>query len=171
MCCIIRECPKLFAVVAAGCLWLGIAGAASAEEASVLVDPQPAPPVEAPTLAPPIAPAPAASAVKEESMPAPAAAGAVVHPAPPIVYHAGLRARRLMRCQDQVSLTMVTKNPADCCLYEIPLCVPACCEGQPVMVERRGLLGRGVVEYCWPCGFTATVKFRLRGDVKVEYSA
>jgi hypothetical protein len=65
---------------------------------------------------------------------------------------------------------MVTKNPADCCLYEIPLCVPACCEGEPTVTSGCGLLGRGVVEYCWPCGFSATVKFRhVLGDVKVDY--
>ena len=70
----------------------------------------------------------------------------------------------------QVELVMVTKNPVDCCLYEIPLCVPACCEGQPAVREGRGIFGRGVVEYCWPCGFTAKVKFRpVLCDVKVDY--
>jgi hypothetical protein len=24
----------------------------------------------------------------------------------------------------------------------------------------RGIFGRGVTEYCWPCGFRAIVKFR-----------
>jgi hypothetical protein len=67
---------------------------------------------------------------------------------------------------------MVAKNPADCCLYEIPLCVPACCVGEPTVTEGRGLFGRGVVEYCWPCGFTATLKFRpVRCDVKIHYDA
>ena len=105
-----------------------------------------------------------------ETIPAPAHAEAVVHPSPPTRYHASRSARRMFRCQEQVELVMVTKNPADCCLYEICLCVPACCVGEPIVAERRGLLGRGVVEYCWECGFTATVKFRHRiGDVKVEY--
>ena len=66
----------------------------------------------------------------------------------------------MLACHEQVELVMVAKNPIDCCLYEIPLCVPACCEGQPAVREGRGLFGRGIVEYCWPCGFTAKVKFR-----------
>jgi hypothetical protein len=39
------------------------------------------------------------------------------------------------------------------------------------MSEGRGLLGRGIVEYCWPCGFKAKVKFRpVLCDVKVDYT-
>ena len=158
------------AALAAVCACM-FAAVAFAQEQSVVVEPQPAPPAAQPTLAPPITPALPPAAAKEESIPAPAVAEAVVHPAPPIVYHTGPRARRMLRCQEQVQLVMVAKNPADCCLYEIPLCVPACCEGEPLVRERRGIFGGGVVEYCWPCGFTATVKFRLRGDVKVDYGA
>jgi hypothetical protein len=159
------------AALAAGCT-LMFAAAAYAQEQSVVVEPQPVPPAEQPTLAPPAEPTLPPPAAKEEIMPAPAATQAVVQPTPPIVYHTGLRARRMFRCQDQVKLVMVTKNPADCCLYEIPLCVPACCEGQPSVREGRGIFGRGVVEYCWPCGFSAKVKFRrVLCDVKVDYSA
>lgn len=107
----------------------------------------------------------------QEAIPGPGAANAEVHPAPPISTHAGPRARRMLACHGQVNLVMVTKNPADCCLYEIPLCVPACCEGQPAVREGRGIFGRGIVEYCWPCGFTAKVKFRpVHCDVKIEYT-
>lgn len=162
------------AMLTTACVGLLAVATVVAQEESVLVEPQPAPPVLQPaqpgqdsTAAPAQAPAPK---VFDESMPAPTTVETIVHPAPPIKYHAGRRARRMLRCQEQVELVMVTKNPADCCLYEIPLCLPACCEGQPLMRERRGLFGRGVVEYCWSCGFTATVKFRLRGDVKVDYS-
>jgi hypothetical protein len=72
-------------------------------------------------------------------------------------------------CFGSVDLIMVTCNPADGCYYEIPLCVPSCCTGAPSVVHRRGLFGRGVVEYCWPCGFEAIVKFRNIGDVRVDY--
>jgi hypothetical protein len=30
-------------------------------------------------------------------------------------------------------------------------------------------MGRGVVVYCYECGLEIEVKFRLRGDVEVEY--
>jgi hypothetical protein len=140
-------------------------GTVFAQEQSVVVEPQ-----AAPTLEQPATPLPA-PAVEPEPMPGPVVTEAVVHPTPPIVYHAGPRARRMVRCNDQVQLVMVAKNPIDCCLYEIPLCVPACCEGQPAMREGRGIFGRGVVQYCWPCGYVAKVIFRpVRCDVKVSYS-
>ena len=134
------------------------------EDASVLVA-QPVPPAaEQPVLSPPRQNAVA------EPLPAPAATQEMVQPAPPIKYRVSRSARRLYRGQATVELVMVARNPADCCLYEIPLCLPACCLGEPRVEERRGIAGRGVVEYCWECGFTATVKFRKRiGDVKVEY--
>ncbi len=156
---------RFTALTVSGMLIVAVA-TAFAQEQSVVVEPQAAPPLVQPATPDP---APAAA---DESMPGPVATETVVHPTPPIVYHTGLRARRMLRCQDQVQLVMVAKNPADCCLYEIPLCVPACCEGQPVVREGRGIFGRGVVEYCWPCGFTAKVKFRpVLCDVKVDYSA
>ena len=72
---------------------------------------------------------------------------------------------------EQIELVMVTKNlAADGCYYEIPLCVPGCCVGEPTVSGGRGIFGRGIVEYCWSCGFRAEVKFRhILGDVKVEY--
>jgi hypothetical protein len=70
----------------------------------------------------------------------------------------------------EVRLVMLTKDPADGCSYEIPMCIPACCEGEPRVSGGRGILGRGVVEFCWSCGFRAKVKFRhVLGDVKVKY--
>jgi hypothetical protein len=92
-----------------------------------------------------------------------------VHPAPPIVYDTDHDARKMYR-SGQVQLVMVTQDPSDGCCYEIPLCIPACCTGDPKVSGGRSILGRGVVEYCWPCGFRAIVKFRhLRGDVRVDY--
>jgi hypothetical protein len=103
-------------------------------------------------------------------MPAPETTEAIVRPTPHITTDTDRGARRMYRDSGEVELVMVVKNPADGCLYEIPLCVPACCTGEPTMNEWRGLFGRGVVEYCWDCGFRATVKFRhILGDVKVEY--
>jgi hypothetical protein len=100
---------------------------------------------------------------------APPARDPNVRPAPPIEYDTDHDARKMYRT-GQVQLVMVTQDPSDGCLYEIPMCIPACCTGEPKISSGRGLFGRGVVEYCWPCGFRAEVKFRhLLGDVKVEY--
>lgn len=115
--------------------------------------------------------------IQSEPMPAPegtrevgpAARDPNTHPAPPIVYDTDHDARKMYR-SGQVQLVMVTQDPSDGCCYEIPLCIPACCTGEPKVSAGRGLLGRGVVEYCWQCGFRAKVKFRhVRGDVRVDY--
>ena len=113
-----------------------------------------------------------------EPMPAPEAQPLVgvppvrdpnVRPTPPIEYDTDRDARKMYRT-GQIQLMMVTQDPSDGCLYEIPMCRPACCTGEPTVSGGRGIFGRGVVEYCWPCGFRAEVKFRhLLGDVKVEY--
>ena len=100
---------------------------------------------------------------------APPARAANVHPAPPIKYDTDHDARKMYR-SGQVQLVMVTQDPSDGCCYEIPLCIPACCTGEPKISGGKSLLGRGVVEYCWACGFKAKVKFRhVLGDVKVDY--
>jgi hypothetical protein len=79
------------------------------------------------------------------------------------------RARKLFGGSPMVELTMITQNPADGCFYEIPFCLPACCTGEPKVASKCGLMGRGVVKYCYECGLEVQVKFRLRGDVEVEY--
>src|SRR4051812_36517298 len=70
-----------------------------------------------------------------------------VHPAPPIKYDTDHDARKMYR-SGQVQLVMVTQDPADGCCYEIPMCIPACCIGEPKISGGKSLLGRGVVEYC-----------------------
>ena len=103
-----------------------------------------------------------------ESSP-PFASDLQVRPTPPIKYDTDHDARKMYRT-GEVNVVMLTKDPADGCAYEIPMCIPACCVGDPSVSGGRGLLGRGVVEYRWPCGFRAIVKFRhLRGDIEVEY--
>ena len=116
------------------------------------------------------APAGAAPIVEGSVAPAPSAvSGVKVKPTPPIEYDTDHDARRMYR-SGQISVVMLTQDPSDGCAYEIPLCIPACCEGEAKMSCGRGIFGRGVVEYCWPCGFRAIVKFRhVLGDVKVEY--
>lgn len=94
-------------------------------------------------------------------------------PALCISYRTHPRARRMLRCQDQVEIVMAVDNPADCdsCLVEVPLCLPCCCTDEPTVTSDCGHFGRGSVEYCWSCGYRATVVFRARGDVVVHYGA
>jgi hypothetical protein len=100
------------------------------------------------------------------SLPSPSSA--TVRRPPHIVYDTDSDARRMYRT-GSVNMIMVTENPADHCVYEIPLCIPACVTGTPTVNSYCGLFGRGVVEYCWPNGFEAKVKFRNIGDVRVDY--
>jgi hypothetical protein len=114
-----------------------------------------------------------AVSLAEEPMPSPGqpkTEGIEVRPAPPIRYDTDGDARRMYRRSGEIHMVMVTQDPADGCFYEIPLCIPACCTGEPAMSGGMGIFGRGVVEYCWPCGFRAIVKFRhVLGDVRVDY--
>lgn len=84
-----------------------------------------------------------------------------------------LSAKRAYRCYGgPIHQTLCVDNPADCChkLYAVPVCVPACCTGQPVCCGSTvGLLGRGIVTYRWPCGFEAVLTFRVHGGVLITY--
>jgi hypothetical protein len=85
-----------------------------------------------------------------------------------------LSARRALRCEGSVELCMHVMNPACCgCPVEIPMCVPACCAAEPPVVKNdRGLFGRGVVCFEWPCcGYSARVVFKHIGHVDVVYTA
>jgi hypothetical protein len=107
--------------------------------------------------------------VSYEEMSAPGATEIKAQPVARIDYDVTRKARKKFAGSSFVELMMITQNPADGCFYEIPLCLPACCTGEPTFDSRCGLLGRGVVTYCYECGLEVTVKFRLRGDVEVRY--
>ena len=143
---------RIGAIVACCVLASSLRPATAQEESSVLVEQ-----LEAAT--------PAEGVVVEQGAPEECC------PPPCISYRTHLRARRMLRCHDQVQVTMLVDNPADCadCPVEVLLCIPSCCTGEPAVASRCGLLGRGLVEYCWPCGFSATVVFRARGDIRVHY--
>lgn len=87
------------------------------------------------------------------------------------IMHIG--ARRFARRQSMVPMTLQVSNPADCtdCCYTVCVNVPACCQGETSICDRTGLLGRGIVEYHFACGWTVKVVFRTRGDVVVHYTA
>lgn len=86
---------------------------------------------------------------------------------------ATLSAKKMYRCYGgPTPQTLCVDNPADCCCkyYSVKVCVPACCTGEPVCCDSHvGLLGRGYVTYKWPCGFEATIAFRVHGGVIVTY--
>jgi hypothetical protein len=169
---------SVLAIVAICCAVSYANRSGAAEEKSMVVQPPanaPAPVAEMPG---PVAPAPvpaqqgpAADASAPAAAPASAAECCVT---PCIEYRTHLSARRMLRCTSQIQVTMAVDNPADCkcCKIEVPMCIPCCCTGEPTVCSDCGILGRGIVEYCWPCGFKAKVVFRpTLGDVVVHYSA
>lgn len=120
------------------------------------------------------APAQQGSAADASASPAGPTSAAECCVTPCIEYRTHLSARRMLRCTSQIQVTMAVDNPADCkcCKIEVPMCIPCCCTGEPTVCSDCGLAGRGIVEYCWPCGFKAKVVFRpTLGDVIVHYSA
>ena len=72
-------------------------------------------------------------------------------------------------CEAPKKTTIKVVNPCTCCTVEIPVCLPACCDGCPQVTSRCGLLCRGVVHYDWCCGFSVTVRFDRCGDAVVIY--
>jgi hypothetical protein len=73
-------------------------------------------------------------------------------------------------CQPPQKMTLTVKDPCCCgCALKVPVCVPACCKGEPCVNGRCAALGRGVVTYSWCCGYKLTVTFKKCGDVMVTY--
>ncbi|HXT59031.1 MAG TPA: hypothetical protein VN699_10355 [Pirellulales bacterium] len=70
-------------------------------------------------------------------------------------------------CAPSVETVLTVNNPCTCCPVQIPVCLPACCSGEPTVCCGRGLLGRTVVTYDWCCGFSVTVRFLHSGDIVV----
>jgi hypothetical protein len=72
-------------------------------------------------------------------------------------------------CKPPVQTVLKVVNPITCCPVDVPVCLPACCEGCPAVDSRCGLLCRGVVTYDWCCGYRVVVRFDRCGDVTVVY--
>lgn len=168
-----RRIGVIAALGVAGCAALWTSSSTAQQENSILTsDGAPQGNVAEPELIPAVPTTPAPAPLPEGTPPDMLATpdGAVkVHPVAHIDYDITRRARKRFAGSPFVELTTITQNPADGCFYEIPLCLPACCIGEPQVTSYCGLLGRGVVVYCYDCGLKIEVKFRLRGDVEVEY--
>jgi hypothetical protein len=67
----------------------------------------------------------------------------------------------------QTVLTVI--DPRSCCAIDVPVCLPACCTGQPQCNGRNGLFGRGITSYDWCCGYSVRIVVGHHGDVTVHY--
>ncbi|MDG2408259.1 MAG: hypothetical protein P8M53_04535 [Pirellulales bacterium] len=90
-------------------------------------------------------------------------------PAPCITYRQRGRCRKVCcGCDPPVKTTLKVADPC-CCktCYDIPICLPACCKGEPCVTDRCGALCKGVVVYKWCCGYKVKVVIKKCGDIVV----
>ncbi len=70
-------------------------------------------------------------------------------------------------CEPSQPIVLHVKDPCTGCETDVPVCLPACCEGEPKVCCGTGFLGRDVVEYQWCCGYSVRVAFKHCGDLLV----
>ena len=70
-------------------------------------------------------------------------------------------------CEPPVETILKVKDPCTCCEVDVPVCLPACCTGEPKVCSGVGIFGRDVVEYQWCCGYSVKVAFKRSGDMIV----
>jgi len=92
-------------------------------------------------------------------------------PDPCIIYrHIHKHGRTCCKCECKppVKATLSVPDPCQCdCAYDVNVCLPACCTGEPTVCKGCDLLGRPTVTYSWCCGFTVKASFRRCGDLLV----
>lgn len=88
---------------------------------------------------------------------------------PCIKYVEACRYRKCCECGPKVQTVLQVKDPCTCCIVEVPVCIPACCTGEPCVDSKCGLLGNGKVFYRWCCGFEVKVVLTKCGDITVVY--
>jgi hypothetical protein len=73
-------------------------------------------------------------------------------------------------CGEPTYQTVLTPtSPETCQTVQVPVCLPACCQGCPCETSRCTLLGCGQVRYDYCCGCSVIVRFQKCGDILVIY--
>jgi len=73
-------------------------------------------------------------------------------------------------CPEPTYETVLTPtSPETCCTVNVPVCLPACCQGCPCEASRCTLFGCGQVRYDYACGCSVIVRFQKHGDILVTY--
>lgn len=108
------------------------------------------------------APMPAAAPTGDGSAPQP-----VCCPKPCIVFRHHGPKLCCGCCKPPVETVLKVKAPCSDCEIDVPVCVPACCTGDPTICFGVGAFGRPIVVYEWCCGFSVRVAFRHCGDLLV----
>ena len=73
-------------------------------------------------------------------------------------------------CPEPTYETVLTPtSPETGCTVNVPVCLPACCQGCPCETSRCTLFGCGQVKYDYACGCSVIVRFQKHGDILVTY--
>ncbi|NBT13064.1 MAG: hypothetical protein EBS56_05700 [Planctomycetia bacterium] len=73
-------------------------------------------------------------------------------------------------CPEPTYETVLTPtSPETGCSVNVPVCLPACCQGCPCEASRCTLFGCGQVRYDYACGCSVIVRFQKHGDILVTY--
>lgn len=68
-----------------------------------------------------------------------------------------------------IQATLCVNPPCSCCNTTVDVCIPGCCTEAPQVCWKKGLLGRQIGTYTWPCcDHTVKVVVTRRGTVKVR---
>ena len=92
-------------------------------------------------------------------------------PAPCITYRYRGRRNVCCGCPTPLNTVLQVKNPCTCCVVDVPVCLPGCCNSAPTVCCHRGLFGREIVDYDYCCGFRVRVALTRCGDINVSYIA
>jgi hypothetical protein len=65
------------------------------------------------------------------------------------------------------NVVLVVCHPCTNCNLEIPVCVPACCQGAPSTCFRRTICGCGKTIFTWSCGYQVVVRYTRNGGYRV----
>ena len=58
-------------------------------------------------------------------------------------------------------------HPCTGCKYDVPVCIPCCCQGPPTACFHKTLFGNGKMVFEWACGHTVVVRFPACGGIRV----
>ncbi len=116
----------------------------------------------------------AAAKVTSATQPAHCASPAVTVPPkccykPCITYREAGCCKKCCTSGPDIQMILRVQDPKSCCTVDVPVCVPACCQGTPCVSSRCALFCRGAVWYDWACGFSVKVVFKHNGDLVVTY--
>jgi hypothetical protein len=70
-------------------------------------------------------------------------------------------------CPPPQKVVLVVCHPCTNCTYEIPVCIPACCQGAPAVCFQDTVIGYGRNVFEWTNGYRVVVRFPPGGGYRV----